>query len=406
MLDREEFFSVFSDNAEKLAADEKAGLLLLRVQRLGEVSVILDNALANAVQLRIKKSLRSRDFCARLGECDFVICLAELKNLNHAALAANSLVRAFHEPIRLESGPVQITVVIGIAVCPDHGNEPTMLCRQAEVAFARAMQSSDHYAIYDRHQEKAKILYSEFQESIKNNRLEVYLQPLQDLRQNRIVGVESLARWSSGSLGVVSPEQFIRFAEQTGLINELTRWSINASLFQCAQLRKAGHELNLAINLSARIFHQPGIVEQVQDALNTFDVPATALILEVTESAIMSDLKQSAIVLKHFRDRGMRISIDDFGCGYSSFEYLRQFPATELKIDRSFISEMTSNERARKLVRSIIDLAHHLEMVAVAEGVENQTTADMLLGMQCDFAQGYLYSPPLPATEFMAKWGI
>ncbi len=403
MLSHDDFFDTIAQHVVQLPTDKKMGLILARVQRLGEVNIIMDNELVDAAQARIEKALRADDRVAKIGACDFIIYLADLKNINHAALAANSLVRGFQEPLMVASRPVQTTISMGISISPDHGNEPEILCKHAEIAFARALQSSDRYAIYDSHEEKIKILYPELHEAVTNNRLEVYLQPFWDLRKQVVVGAESLARWNSPVHGFVSPDQFIPFAEQTGLIGALTRWSINATLNHFTQLRHIGNDLSVAINLSARVFHEQGIVEQIMGALNIFDIPAANLILEVTESAIMSDLKLSARVLESLRDKGVRISIDDFGCGYSSFEYLKQFPATELKIDKSFVFDITRSARAAQLVRSMIDLAHHLDIVAIAEGVEDQETADMLCEMDCDFAQGYFYSRPKPAGQFVAE---
>lgn len=403
MLSRDDFFAELSRQTEHLVAGKKMGLILARVQRLGEINIIMDKELVDAAQARIEKSLRPGDRVAKIGACDFIIYLADLKNVNHAALAANSLVRGFQEPLLVSAGPVQATIAMGVSIFPDHGNEPEILCKHAEIAFGRALQSSDRYALYDSHEEKIKILYPEFREAITNNRLEVYLQPFWDLRRKKIIGAESLARWKSPVHGFVSPDQFIPFAEQTGLIGALTRWSVNATLYHCSELKQAGFDLSFGINLSARVFHEHGVVEQILGALNIFDVPPTNLVLEVTESAIMSDLQLSARVLESLRDKGVRISIDDFGCGYSSFEYLKQFPATELKIDKSFVFDITRSARAAQLVRSMIDLAHHLDIVAIAEGVEDQETADMLEEMDCDFAQGYFYSRPKPAEQFVAE---
>ena len=403
MLSRDDFFAALSQHVTQLPTQKKMGLILARIQCLGEVNIIMDKELIDEAQARIERTLRVDDRVAKIGGCDFIIYLADLKNINHAALAANSLVRGFQQPLLVASRPVQTTIAMGVAIFPDHGNEPEILCKHAEIAFARALQSSDRYAIYDGHEEKIKIQYPEFHEAIVNNRLEVYLQPFWDLRNEKVVGAESLARWKSPVHGFVSPDQFIPFAEQTGLIGELTRWSLNATLNHFTQLRHIGNDLSVAINLSARVFHEQGIVEQILGALNIFDVPATNLILEVTENAIMTDLQLSARVLESLRDKGVRISIDDFGCGYSSFEYLKQFPATELKIDKSFVFDITRSARAAKLVRSMIDLAHHLDIVAIAEGVEDQDTADMLCDMGCDFAQGYFYSRPKPAEQFVAE---
>jgi diguanylate cyclase len=403
MLSREEFSSHIAQIMAILPSEKKMGMLLARVQRLGEINIILENELIEAAQSRIHRALRPGDFFARIGECDFIICLGDLKNINHAALAANSLVRAFQEPLSMKAGPTQATVSLGVSVFPDHGQDYLALAKHAEIAFARAQQSSDRYSIYDTHTESIKILYPEFNDAISNNRLEVYLQPYWNLRKAEIAGAESLSRWNSPQHGFVSPDQFIPFAEQTGLIAGLTRWSVNATLNHFSHLRQFRKNLTVSINLSARVFHEEGIVEQILGALNIWDVPPNQLILEVTESAIMADLKLSARVLESLRDNGVRISIDDFGCGYSSFEYLKQFPATELKIDKSFVFDIARSTRAADLVRSMIDLAHQLDIITVAEGVEDQETADMLASMNCDFAQGYFYGRPKPADEFIAE---
>jgi len=403
VLDRDEFFAEMQLQMADLGQNQKVGLVLARVQRLGEVNILFDRELVDAATDRIKKTLRSQDTVARVGECDFIMCLSGLKNPGYASLAANSLVRAFEEPLQTQAGPVQATITLGVSVFPDHGVESPVLCRHAEIAFSHALKSSDRYVVYDTHEEKIKILYPELREAIGNNRLDVYFQPFWDLRKKKIVGAESLARWNTAQQGFVGPDHFIPFAEQTGLIGALTRWSVNATLNHFSRLHRVQNELSIAINLSARVFHEQGVVEQILGALNIFDVPATALVLEVTESAIMSDLRLSARVLESLRENGARVSIDDFGCGYSSFEYLKNFPATELKMDKSFVFDITRSARAAQLVRSMIDLAHNLDIVATAEGVEDQETADLLSEMGCDFAQGYFYSRPKPAEEFIRE---
>lgn len=403
MPDRDNFFADLERRMMNAETDKKMGVVLARVQRLGETNILFEKELAEAARQRIEKVLRPQDKITRVGECDFIVCLSELKNMGYAALAANSLVRAFEEPLLTAAGPVQTTITLGLSVSPDHGTDSEMLCKHAEIAFSQALKSSDRYAIYDTHEEKIKILYPELREAIGNNRLDVYFQPFWDLRKKKIVGVESLARWKSPLHGFVGPDQFIPFAEQTGLIGALTRWSVNATLNHFGKLHETGKQMTVAINLSARVFHEQGVVEQILGALKIFDVPASALVLEVTESAIMSDLQLSARVLESLRDNGARISIDDFGCGYSSFEYLKKFPATELKMDKSFVFDITRSARAAQLVRSMIDLAHNLDIVATAEGVEDQETADMLAEMDCDFAQGYFYGRPKPAEDFIRE---
>ena len=202
--------------------------------------------------------------------------------------------------------------------------------------------------------------------------------------------------------GAISPTDFVLLAEQTGLIESLTRWSVNTTLRHAAAARARGQRLRFAINLSPRVFHEPGLVEQFRNAVAIWDVPATDIVLEVTESSVMEDPSLSAIVLGQLRDHGFGISIDDFGIGYSSFAYLKRFPATELKIDQEFVLDIGGNARSARLVHSMIDLAHHLDLVAVAEGVEDEATLARLRDMGCDLAQGFLFGRPQPAAEFLS----
>jgi EAL domain-containing protein (putative c-di-GMP-specific phosphodiesterase class I) len=403
-LGRGEFFQLLEALIQRSRGDGRPfGVVVARVQRLGEVNLLFDPRLSAAARACIEQALLPEDRVAQIGECDFAIALTGVRSPGHAALAANRLVRAFNEPLTLDGRPVQLLVAVGAAVFPHHGESAAELCRCAEIAFAEAMHASDRYAVYRPRQEAQELTYVDLREAVVNNRLMVHLQTFWDLRHDRVSGAESLARWDSPLLGPVSPEQFIPYAEQTGLITPLTRWSLNATLRYCGQARQAGRAMPFAINLSARVFHEPGIVEQILGAIEIWSVAPEQVILEVTENALMADPDISAKVLKRLRDAGLRIAIDDFGSGYSSFAYLKQFPATELKIDRDFVLDMAHDNRAAQLVRSMIDLAHNLDLDAIAEGVETAETALMLTEMDCDFAQGFFFGRPIPAEDFIAQ---
>ncbi|KFN44867.1 putative bifunctional diguanylate cyclase/phosphodiesterase [Arenimonas oryziterrae] len=398
---------LFSELAPAIAAQPDSGgvlgVMLVRVQRFRQVNLLFADDLGKAAGELIARAMRPVDRVMRIGECDFAVLLPGVRNSQHALLAASRLVRVFREPVQVGDAPIQATVTIGLAVCPEHGEAPEILCRHAEVAFARAQQSGEHYALYSSHEERAEVPFDDLRDAILNNRLEVHLQPIWDLRKQCLGGMESLARWNHRERGLVPPDAFIPLSEQTGLIVPLTRWSVNATLRHCATAFKAGHGLPVSINLSARVFHEQGIVEQVLGALNLWEVPPESVVLEVTENAIMEDPVLSARVLERLRDKGLRIAIDDFGAGYASFSYLKQFPASELKIDRSFVKDMLVDPRAAQLVRAMIDLAHHLKIDAVAEGVEDKETADRLIGMGCDFGQGWYFGRPQPADTFIAS---
>jgi len=244
-------------------------------------------------------------------------------------------------------------------------------------------------------------LLDDLRDALVNNELTVHFQPVFALAEQRIVAVEALARWNSKGHGVIPPSRFITLAEQTGLAPELTRWGVNAVLREYASLRKCRPELRCAFNLSPKVIGQFGLEEQIHSALAIWDIPASSLVLEVTESAVMEDPELSSVVLSNLRQSGVQISIDDFGQGYSSFTYLKNFPASELKIDQSFVTSMGSDPRSRQLVKAIIDLAHDLDMRVVAEGVEDQIVLDHLIELGCDMAQGYHLARPLAKDELL-----
>lgn len=396
--------------AQRVAAatDRNAplGVMLIRLQRLREFRLIhgyaAGDALGAAAHALLRSVLRPRDVVTRIGEHEFVVLLPDLHDPNHAALAGSRVVRAFQAPLPIGNRAILASVAIGISVVPEHGSDAEMLLRKAELALGSAMQSSERSVLYTRTDESQPIPYESLRDAIAGNQLEIHLQPILDLQSNLIVGAESLARWHQTGNGAVAPDVFIPLAEETGLISELTRWSVNSTMRHAALARQVDDRLCFSINLSPRVFGEPDIVEQINSALTIWSVPSSDVTLEVTETALMEDPALSLRLLDQLRAEGFGISIDDFGSGYSSLAYLKQFPATELKIDRTFVKDMQQDARSVQLVRSIIDLGHHLKMSVVAEGVEDEASLDMLTRMGCDRAQGYHIRRPQPASDFIA----
>ena len=386
------------------------GVMLLRVRRFREFNIHFGHESGDLLTAEVRamaiRALRPVDQVVQIGPCDFAILLPGLHNADHATLAASRLIRLFEEPVAIGDRSVLITVAIGVALGPEHGETPDRLFRSAERAFAVALQSIDSYAVFAVADGDPEISYDDLHEAIVNNRLELYLQPLWDLRADRLAGVESLARWNSPRWGAIEPSVFIPLAEQTGLITPLTRWSLNNSLHHCAQSRRLGLDLPFSINLSPKVFPERGIVEQILGALRIWDIPPESIILEVTETAVMDDLARSAQLLRRLRDAGLRIAIDDFGTGHSTFAYLQHTPATELKIDKSFVGEMHRDKRTHRLVRSMIELAQSLGMKVVAEGVETAETMRELTALGCDYAQGYFIGRPQPAGELLSAQAL
>lgn len=383
------------------------GVMLVRLQRLREFRMVYGyaagDALSDVAFDTIRRAMRPQDEVQRIGEYEFAVLLPDLHDRNHAALAGNRVVRAFEQALPIGEREVLASVAVGISVCPGHGEDAESLLRRAELAYGEAMRGSERSVLYAAEQEPMVIPYELLRDAIVGNRLEVHLQPILDLRLGEVVGAESLSRWRDPERGPVPPDQFVPMAEETGLISDLTRWNINASLRHIAQARATRPELGISINLSPRVFGERDIVVRLTSALKIWDVPPDAVTLEVTETALMEDPALSLRLLERLRSKGFGISIDDFGSGYSSLAYLKRFPATELKIDRAFVMDMQNDARSVQLVRSIIDLGGHLDMSVVAEGVEDEITLELLTRMGCHRAQGYHIQRPQPAADFIAS---
>ncbi|HEY3519565.1 MAG TPA: bifunctional diguanylate cyclase/phosphodiesterase [Rhodanobacteraceae bacterium] len=346
----------------------------------------------------IRESLRPVDEVFRAGDECFAVILPDLPARNHALLATTRLFKAFEQPLKGNGVPWQGRLRIGATFFPHDGENADALWRRAQMALQSAARRGQSYSFYDARDNRFDIDYGELREAIETNQLLTYFQTVWNLRTRHISGVESLARWTSPTQGAVPPDQFVTFAEQSDLIVALTHWSINATLREAASLGDAG--LSFAINLSASAFAQGALVEQLSDALSIWGVPATAIIAEITETALVNDLDLTARTLRQLRDLGMRVAIDDFGTGYAAITYLSRFPATELKIDRTLVDPIARDPHAARLADSIIQLAHRLDMTTTAEGIADAETARLLTEMGCDYGQGYHLGMPQPAAEF------
>lgn len=383
----------------------RAGVLLVHLRGIRQLVALLGfdaaSALMDATTARLHALLRPQDRIWRTGPDEFLVVLPGLLSRNHGILAARKVLREFETPLSVQNRPMTPLLTLGLAVADesDAGLEP--LIRRAMSALDRALESNNRFMLAE--EANADMwLQDDLRDALVNNELNVQFQPVVDIGSRRIVAVEALARWSSPRHGVIAPSRFIALAEQAGLAPDLTRWSINAVLREYAPLRRKHPGLRCAINLSPKAFSLSGIEEQILAALTIWDIPASALTLEVTETAVMDDPELSSATLRNLRDRGVRVAIDDFGQGYSSFTYLKHFPATELKIDQSFVTPMATDPRAHQLVRSMIGIAHHLGMEAIAEGVEDAATLEQLAILGCDLAQGYHLGRPAPASAILA----
>lgn len=244
--------------------------------------------------------------------------------------------------------------------------------------------------------------YDDLFVALRDNALQVYLQPIFNVCDGVMLGVESLARWQHPEHGWVPPDQFVALAEKTRLIGELTRWSINSTLRHCAPALAAQPHITCAINLSAELVSDSSMAEQLATALEVWNVNPASVVVEVTETAFVSSAEQVSAVLRQIKRMGVAIAIDDFGSGFASWGYLQHFPVDYLKIDRSFVRAMGNGQRGRQLVSAMIDLAHRLGAKAVAEGVSDPAELTMLRELGCDRQQGFLMGRPVPADEALS----
>jgi len=389
-------------------SDSSLALLVMDLDRFKEVNDTLGHhhgdLLLQQTSQRLVNALSPEHVVARLGGDEFAVLLRN-GTRQTAYLAAQHLVEVLTEPIQLEGYSVEIGASIGITICPEHGADPETLLRRGDVAMYLAKRADLDYAVYapeqDQHSPGRLALVAELRKAIEDDELVLHYQPKVDPVQGRVVGFEALLRWPHARLGLVPPDQFIPLAEQTGLIRPLSLWVLNAALRQRREWQGTPLAVPIAVNLSMRNLHDPHLPDVVERLLDTWGGRPDWLVLEITESSLMADPGRALQVLARLCAMGLRISIDDFGTGYSSLAYLRQLPVHELKIDRSFVRQMSEGDAV--IVRSTISLGHDLGLTVVAEGVEDVATWERLGEFACDLIQGYLVSRPLPAAE-LDQW--
>jgi len=352
---------------------------------------------------RLLKIFRKTDSVARLGGDEFGILLPET-NLKQAIKSTRKVLRQFEKPFIVEGHTLSVGISLGLAESPIHGNDVNILVQRADIAMYLAKQQNTGYEVYnpdkDTHSIGRLALMTDFRFAIEHEMLELYFQPKMHLQTNTISGVEALLRWYHADRGMIMPGDFIPLAEQTGLIKPLTRFVIESAIKQCVEWRAHTPELSVSVNISVHSLHDASFIDFVKMIIKKHHLPAASLTLEITESDIMQDPIRALETLEKLSAMGIILSVDDFGTGYSSLSYLKQLPVVELKIDRSFVTEMTKDENDAIIVRATIDMAHNLGLKVVAEGVEDNKTRVSLLAMNCDYVQGYYIGKPVPAYEF------
>jgi diguanylate cyclase (GGDEF)-like protein/PAS domain S-box-containing protein len=398
-----------------IRTDEGAGkpmaLLLMDLDQFKEINDTLGHQrgdlLLQQVGIRLKSVLFEPDVVSRLGGDEFAVLLPRLGEAQDVHQVVDKILRALQEPFLIEGLPIIVEVSIGVAWYPKHGDNPESLMRSADVAMYAAKQTGSGSIIYDakhdRHSPRRLALMGELRQALEAGQLFLHYQPKIDLKTNRVIGVEALARWQHPEHGFIPPDQFIPSAERTGLIKPLTLWVFNTAQRQCLAWHQENKPLTMSINLSARNLHDPRLPGQLVELMQACGCAADRLELEITESAIMADPARAMESINRLRQMGFGFAIDDFGTGYSSLGYLKRLPVETIKIDKSFVLNMATEENDASIVRSTIELGHNLGLQVVAEGVENQETYDRLRDLNCDAAQGYFMCRPLPAED-LTRW--
>jgi diguanylate cyclase (GGDEF)-like protein len=322
--------------------------------------------------------------------------------------AAEALLRQLSETFSIaDDCSVPVSPSIGLALHPEHGSDADLLFRRADIAMSIARREVSGYAFYshdqDQHSAERLALVGALRRAIDKDELTLWYQPKLSLSTGRCVGVEALVRWNHPQRGLVPPDQFIALAEQTGIIGHLSDWVLNAALRQQRTWRARGLAMPIAINLSMHDLHNPRLPDRVNELLQYWRVPPGDLHIEITESSLMLDPGRALEIVTRLRDLGTVIAIDDFGTGYSSLGYLKRLPVDELKIDKSFVQELATDEDDLAIVRSTIRLGHELGLSVTAEGVENLASFTLLRELGCDVAQGYYIGRPKPATDVVQE---
>jgi diguanylate cyclase (GGDEF)-like protein len=351
---------------------------------------------------RLERTLRPVDTLARFGGDEFAILLSGIKDATDAVRVAKRIQDELSQPFVLDKNSAFATASIGIALSSSGYDRPDDILRDADIAMYRAKENGKaRYELFDHGMHARAVsrlqLESDLRHAIEQKEFCVYYQPIVCLQTGRLSGFEALVRWNHPRRGVVSPADFIPVAEETGLIVPIGQWVLNeacASVRQW-QLESPGHRsLSLSVNLSARQVAQPDLLERIKEALAASKLTPHCLKLEITESVVMENAEAAAMMLKQLRSLGVQLSIDDFGTGYSSLSYLHRFPLNYLKIDRSFVMRLTTdNDNA--IVRTITTLAQNLGMQVIAEGVETEEQYQQLKMLGCEYGQGYLFSRPV-----------
>jgi len=423
-LERQANFDSLTGLANRNLLNDRLRRTIVRAERAGRLGAVLfldldrfkvindsqghvmGDRLLMEIGARLAQSVRGDDTVARTGGDEFVILLTDVARERDIAIVAQKLLGAVSSPVRIDGREFLISTSIGVSVFPKDGSDPETLLKHADVALYRAKESGrGSFAFFAAEMNERAVRYfnleNDLRGALEREEFLLYYQPIISIADGTVTGAEALLRWRRESGEIVSPADFIPVAEESGLIVPIGAWVVKTA---AAQMRawngQNGPQLEISVNLSARQFRDPGLVDTVREVLDLTGLEPRRLKLEITESAVMHNAEEAIAALRALKGLGVRLSVDDFGTGYSSLSYLKRLPIDDLKIDRSFVSDLPRDPDDVAITRAVISLAHSLELEVVAEGVETAGQRDFLRAEHCDRAQGYLFSKPVDAASF------
>ncbi len=409
----------FNDQLERALHHAKrneqgVAVLFLDLDRFKTINDSLGHPIGDALLIevasRLKSCLRNEDVIARLGGDEFTIIMEDILTPEDAAKVSEKIIHALSAPVDLDGHQFYITTSIGISLFPEDGGSVTELVKNADAAMYRAKESGrNRYEFYSSELADAAVerleLEGELRQAISNQEFSLYYQPQFNIQTGEITGAEALIRWHHPERGIISPDQFIPVAEETGLINQIGEIALHKACIQLSRWRKKGWNLpKVSVNVAGQQIHSGQLLGLVKEALSLANLPPNALEVELTETTLMEKTDLTINTLSKLRDLGVTISIDDFGTGYSSLSYLKTLPIQRIKIDRSFVQDIPEDSNDMAITKAIIALSRNLQLDVIAEGLESEEQEVFLLAEGCVEAQGFLFSKPLPAKELFERF--
>ena len=407
---------LFKNRLEKsvkavLRSNSSIALMFLDLDQFKRVNDALGHdagdSLLQEIANRIAKNVRENDTVSRIGGDEFTILLTDIHNSNDVRIVADKILQALARPILLNGQEIISTVSIGITMTPEDSVDVNTLMKNADLAMYRAKElGRNNFQFFSEDMNVAILrnleIEKELNVAIKRNQFILMYQPKIRLTDNAVIGVETLVRWQHPEKGIIAPDHFIPIAEETGQIIDIGAWVLEHSCHEIGSLLRDGllpADANVAVNLSARQFSDPNLLQTILDVLTKSKIPPANLELEITESILMDDVESAIAIMQALKDRGIHMSIDDFGTGYSSLAYIKRFPIDILKVDRSFVMDIPEDTNDMAITAAVIAMAHKLSLKVVAEGVETQDQLAFLRDNNCNYGQGYLFSRPLSLPQ-------